>query len=63
MTLFDFHDYALPNGDFRDYEHLNCYGAKKFSVLVDSLLKAGHFNNRTNPISVEQEMEALATQP
>lgn len=63
MTLFDFHDYALPNGDFRDYEHLNCYGEQKFSVLVDSLLKARHFNNRTNPITVEQEMEALATQP
>ena len=55
MTLFDFHDYALPNGDFRDYEHLNCYGARKFSAHIDSLLKAGHFNNTpdfmTTPLS------------
>lgn len=45
LPLFDFVDYKLPNGDFRDYEHLNCFGARKFSLYVDSLVKTGYFNN------------------
>lgn len=43
LPFYDFANYSLPNGDYRDFEHLNCYGAKKFSLHVDSLIRAGYF--------------------
>lgn len=41
LRFLDFRRFPLENKDFRDLAHLNCYGSEKFSLFVDSLLRAG----------------------
>ena len=39
--LLDFRNYPLSNSEFGDLEHANYKGAKKYSLFINKLLKAG----------------------
>ncbi len=41
IYFLDFNDFLLNDKDYRDLEHLNYKGAKKFSLFFDALLKKG----------------------
>ena len=54
VLFFDFNDFSLSNDDYRDLEHLNYKGAKKFSLFFDSLLKKGLIQS-SNPEQMVQD--------
>lgn len=41
VEFLDFKNYPLSNAEFADLEHLNYWGAKKFSIWINSLLNRG----------------------
>lgn len=56
VLFFDFNDFSLSNYDYRDLEHLNYKGAKKFSLFFDSLLKKGLIESSNPEQMVKDEI-------
>lgn len=48
VPFLDFHSVSFNDDEFGDYDHLNYKGAKKFSLLLDDLIKQGLLN-KNNP--------------
>ena len=46
IEYLDFNSFPIQDNEFRDLEHLNYKGAKKFSIWFDSLLKDSLLNVR-----------------
>lgn len=43
LPYMDFSDFQMENKDYRDDSHLNYVGARKLSLHVDSLIRAGRY--------------------
>ena len=56
IELLDFKDYPLLNSDFGDLEHLNYRGAKKYSLFVNRLLKAGLLEKKDKEKFIRDQM-------
>ena len=59
QTFLDFKDFPLLNDEYRDLDHLNYKGARKFSIFFNDLLKNGLLEKTNKQQFINQEMKKI----
>ena len=60
VCFLDFKDYPLKNNFYGDLNHLNHFGATKFSIFFNNLLKNGLLIKENKQEFINQEMKKEA---
>lgn len=60
IPFLDFNNFPLLNEDYRDLDHLNYKGARKFSIFFNTLFRNGLLNKNKKQEFIDSEMNKLS---
>lgn len=60
VSFLDFNNFPLLNEEYRDLDHLNYKGARKFSIFFNTLLIKGMLDKKDKQEFIDSEMKKLS---